>query len=167
MSKFGKRETVEPASKGVVETMKSAASSVAAKVTGGGADFFTSGVANSKRKGKTWKVEHAGVQTDANGRQYTVNSVGDRQYSDGVLPSSTASPVKPAFIEQNTNRPFGIGSRGVTAWTAGTFSTHIPRDAYLNQPRMSAVDHERRRGLAYKAQEWFENILSIGTGRSK
>lgn len=152
MSKFGKRETAEPASKGVVETVKSAASSVAAKVTGSSADFFTSGATDSKRKGKTWKVEQAGVQADENGRQYTVNSVGDRQYSDGFLPGVMQGPRElnaPGSIAPLTTRPGGMHSRRMAT----------------RNPILTTDQHNERRGIASRAQEWFENILSIGAGR--
>jgi hypothetical protein len=150
MAKFGKRETAEPVSKGVVETVKSAASNVAAKVTGSGADFFTSGVADSKRTGNAWKVEQAGVQTDENGRQYrTVNAWGEREYSDGYLPGRTQAHVAPGMTADNVGK------------LSGSFRQNRIRQ---DVPILTTDERNARNGIASRAMEWFENILAAGSG---
>lgn len=133
--------------------------------------FDTSDAAPASGKGKAWTSEQAGVQTDESGRQYVVNHVGDRQYSDGALPTSTARHVQPAYADQNDCRPFGMGSRHPTAWALNSSvpSTHM-RDARL-KPSPEAL--EKKRSLWRDRMEWFghtiihglEKITAIGAGR--
>lgn len=128
-----------------------------------GATFFDSPSSDSAQpagKGQS--------KVDENGRKYTEDdATGDRTYSDGRLHANAASPTAPKYAERLSHRPFGRGAaKEPNAWSTGVMSTHIPSDAYLHQSRMTQAEFNHKRGIARRAQEWFENIVNAGAGRN-